>query len=81
MTEQLRGVALATVGDVAILNQLGELMTLEFNLEDPARAAERREMARTLGYRKTVALNRLHLALRTGAFPALPSTPAASSAT
>jgi PAS domain S-box-containing protein len=71
MTEQLKGVALATVGDVAILNQLGELMTLEFNLEDPARAPERREMARTFGYRKTVALNRLQLALRTGGFSSI----------
>ena len=71
MTRQLRGVALSTVGDVAILNQLAELMTLEFNLEDPARAAERHEMARTLGYRKTVALNRLQLALRTGGFSSI----------
>ncbi|HUG23425.1 ATP-binding protein [Piscinibacter sp.] len=71
MTQQLKGVALATVGDAAILNQLGELMSLEFNLADPARAAERREMARTLGYRKTVALNRLQLALRTGGFTSI----------
>ena len=66
--EQLRGVALATVGDAAILNQLAELITLESRLEDQARASERREMARTLGYRKTVALNRLQLALRTGLY-------------
>lgn len=71
MTQQLKGVALATVGDAAILNQLGELMSLEFNLDDPARASERREMARTLGYRKTVALNRLQLALRTGGFSSI----------
>src|SRR4051812_25122997 len=71
MTGQLRGVALATVGDVAILNQLGELMTLEFHLEDPARTAERQEMARTFGYRKTVALNRMQLALRTGGFSSI----------
>ncbi|MGM9486858.1 ATP-binding protein [Ideonella sp. YS5] len=71
MTQQLKGVALATVGDAAILNQLGELSSLEFNLADPARAAERREMARTLGYRKTVALNRLQLALRTGGFSSI----------
>ncbi len=69
--EQLRGVALATVGDAAILNQLAELITLESRLEDQARASERREMARTLGYRKTVALNRLQLALRTGGFSAI----------
>jgi PAS domain S-box-containing protein len=71
MTQQLRGVALATVGDVAILNHLSELMTLEFNIADPARASERREMARTLGYRKTVALNRLQLALRSGGFSSI----------
>jgi PAS domain S-box-containing protein len=71
MTLQLRSVALATVGDVAILNHLSELMTLEFNIEDPARASERREMARTLGYRKTVALNRLQLALRSGGFSSI----------
>jgi len=70
-TQQLKGVALATVGDAAILNQLGELSSLEFNLADPARASERREMARTLGYRKTVALNRLQLALRTGGFSSI----------
>ena len=71
MTQQLRSVALATVGDAAILQHLGELMTLEFNIEEPARASERREMARTLGYRKTVSLNRLQLALRTGGFSSI----------
>src|SRR5581483_9375125 len=71
MTRQLRGVALATVGDAAILNQLGELITLESHLEDPSRASERREMAKTLGYRKIVALNRLQLALRTGGFSSI----------
>jgi len=71
MTGQLRGVALATVGDVAILNQLSEILTLEFNLDDPARFPDRREMARTLGYRKTVSLNRLQLALRTGGFSSI----------
>jgi PAS domain S-box-containing protein len=70
-TEHLRGVALATVGDAAIRNQLTELISLESKLEDPARASERRELARTLGYRKTVALNRLQLALRTGGFSAI----------
>jgi len=68
MTRQLRNVAIATVGDVAILDQLNELMTLEFHLDDPARASEHREMRRTLGYRKTVSISRLQLALRTGGF-------------
>jgi PAS domain S-box-containing protein len=68
---QLRGVGTATVGDVVILDQLGELMTLEFNIEDPGHAAERREMKRALGYRKTVSINRLQLALRTGGFSSI----------
>ncbi|HJV60386.1 MAG TPA: ATP-binding protein [Albitalea sp.] len=71
MTLQSRSVAVATVGDAAILNHLGELLTLEFNIHDPARASERREMTRTLGYRKMVLLNRLHLALRTGGFSSI----------
>jgi hypothetical protein len=52
LTAQLQGVALATVGDAAILDQLGELMTVEFNVNDPHRVAERTEWARVLGYRK-----------------------------
>ncbi|HJV67536.1 ATP-binding protein [Ideonella sp.] len=68
LTRQLQGVAIATVGDVTTLDQLAELMTLEFNIDDPARASEHREMKRTLGYRKTVSIGRLQLALRTGGF-------------
>lgn len=71
MTRQLRGVAIATVGDVTTLDQLGELMTLEFNIDDPARASEHREMKRSLGYRKTVSIGRLQLALRTGGFSSI----------
>jgi hypothetical protein len=70
-TRQLRDVALATMGDVAVLNQLAELMTLEFNVNDPARALGNSEMARALAYRKTVSLNRLQLALRTGGFSSI----------
>jgi len=65
-TQKLRGVALATVGDAAVLNQLAELMTLEFNVDDPARVQENSEMARAFAYRKTVSLSRLQLALSTG---------------
>ncbi|HLY90165.1 MAG TPA: ATP-binding protein, partial [Acetobacteraceae bacterium] len=70
-TWQLRGVALATMGDVAVLNQLAELMALEFNVNDPARVQVVPEMARALAYRKTVSLNRLQLALRTGGFSSI----------
>src|SRR5271167_2627623 len=34
MTRQLADVALATMGDAAVLNQLAELLTLEFNVND-----------------------------------------------
>lgn len=71
VTTQLRVVAVATVGDTALLNQLSELLTLEFNLDDPARASGFHEMTRTLAYRKTVSLNRLQLALRTGGFTSI----------
>ncbi len=70
-TQQLRGVALATVGDAVVLNQLTEIMMLESNVEDPFRAADNRELTRTLGYRKTVSLSRLHLALQTGGFSSI----------
>jgi PAS domain S-box-containing protein len=71
LTAQLQGVALATVGDAAILDQLGELMTVEFNVNDPHRVAERTEWARVLGYRKVGSLNRLQLAVRTGGFSSI----------
>lgn len=67
-TIRLRAVALATMGDAVVLNQLAELMTLELNLNQPAKMRESRETARTLAYAKTVSLNRLHLVLRTGGF-------------
>jgi hypothetical protein len=78
MTQQLRSVALTTVGDTAVLNQLSELITLEFNLDDPARSSGFNEMARALGYRKTVSLNRLQLAYAPAALPVLPFIRAAS---
>jgi PAS domain S-box-containing protein len=71
LTAQLQSVALATVGDAAILDQLGELMTVEFNIQDPHRQAERAEWARVLGYRKVGSLNRLQLAARTGGFSSI----------
>ena len=70
-TQQLAEVALATMGDAAVLNQLAELLTLEFNVNDPARGLANSEMARALAYRKTVSLNRLQLALRTGGFSSI----------
>ena len=71
LTTQLESVALATVGDAAILDQFGELMTVEFNLADPHRVAEQSEWGRVLGYRKVGSLNRLQLAMRTGGFSSI----------
>ncbi len=71
LTAQLHSVALATVGDAAILDQLGELMTVEFNVNDPHRGEERAEWARVLGYRKVGSINRLQLAVRTGGFSSI----------
>jgi len=68
MVQQLRAVAIGTVGEVAILDQFSELLRLDFNAQEPARIGEREETRRTLGYRKTVSINRLQLAMRTGGF-------------
>jgi PAS domain-containing protein len=65
---RLRQVALDTMNDQVILNQLAELVTLELNLNELSKKGESREAARTLAYAKSVSLNRLHLALRTGGF-------------
>jgi signal transduction histidine kinase/CheY-like chemotaxis protein/HPt (histidine-containing phosphotransfer) domain-containing protein len=71
MVEHLKTVALTTVGDVAILDQFGELLRLDFNVMDASRTAEREETRRTLGFRKTVSINRLSLAMRTGGFSSI----------
>ena len=68
---RLREVALATMSDDVILNQLGELVMLDINLNEMSKIRESREAARTLAYAKTVSLNRLHLALRTGGFTSI----------
>lgn len=70
-TIRLREVALDAVGDAVILNQLAELVTLELNLNEPAKIRESSEAARTLAYTKSVSLNRLHLVLRTGGFTSI----------
>jgi PAS domain S-box-containing protein len=71
MIRHLRSAAIVTVSDVAIIDQLGELMRLDFNATSPARIGERVETVATLGYRKTIAVNRLQLALRTGGFSSI----------
>jgi PAS domain S-box-containing protein len=67
-TQRLRREASAAVSDSATMDQLAELMTLEFLVDDPTRTSVQSDVARTLAYRKTVSLNRLQLALFTGGF-------------
>ena len=71
MTQRLRDVAVATMSDAAVLNQLAQIMTLEFNVNDPGELRGNSEMARTLAYRKTVSLNQLQLTLLTGGFSSI----------
>jgi PAS domain S-box-containing protein len=71
LTQRLHGVALSAGGDQVLLNQLAELVTLELNVDDPLRAKEAVEMARTLSYSKAVSLNRLYLILQTGGFSSI----------
>ncbi len=68
LTVQLRGAAIAAVSDRVVLNQLSELIALEFNMEDNAGLTESGETARTLAYLKAVSITRLDLVLRTGGF-------------
>ena len=68
---RLQRVALSAGGDPVLLTQLAELVTLELNVDDPLRAKEGEEVARTLSYSKAVSLNRLHLVLHTGGFSSI----------
>jgi PAS domain S-box-containing protein len=71
LTLRLKGTALSASGDPVLLNQLAGLITLEFNVDDPLRANDALQIARTLSYSKAVSLNRLHLVLRTGGFSSI----------
>jgi PAS domain S-box-containing protein len=70
-TRRLRDVAVATMGDAAVLNQLAPIMTLEFNVNDRGNLQGNEEMAHALAYRKTVSLNQLQLARLTGGFSSI----------
>ena len=69
-TRRLLGAALSTAGDTNVLNQLDELIVLEaLNAEAKTwPALDAVTLARGLSYAKSVSLNRLYLALRTGGF-------------
>ena len=70
-TVQLRQAALATTSDPAFLNQFAELTSIAISLNDAAGKRDTWETTRTLDYGKSVSLNRLHLALRTGGFSSI----------
>ena len=71
LTLRIKSSALSVSADPVVLNQLAELLTLEFNVETHTRKHELPDMARTLAYSKAVSLNRLHFALRTGGFSSI----------
>ncbi len=68
LTLSLRQAALATVGDRVVLNHLAEQVALQYRFDSVAETVDSWETARTLAYLKSVSMNRLHLALRTGGF-------------
>ncbi len=71
LTNQQRDRALAVLGDAAVMQQLAQIVTLKLDIEDPARSRGSDEMARTFGYAKSVSLNQMNLALRTGGFSSI----------
>ena len=71
LTLRLEDVAVATMGDAAVLNQLAQIMTLQFNANDPGELKGNSEMVRALAYRKTVSLNQLQLTRLTGGFSSI----------
>ena len=70
-TLRLQRVALSASRDPVLLNQLANLVTLELNVDDPLRAKEAPEIAKTLSYSKAVSLNRLHLVQQAGGFSSI----------
>jgi len=68
LTLALREAAVATVGDGIVLDHLAEQTALRFSLDAVSGTEASWETARTLAYLKSVSINRLHLALRTGDF-------------
>ncbi|SFU87035.1 ATP-binding protein [Pseudoduganella namucuonensis] len=70
-TVHMRKVAVAAVGDLIVLRQLAELEVFAFQFAVAAKDGPAREQARTLGYGKSVSLNRLSLVLRTGGYSSI----------
>lgn len=70
-TEHLKNIAIATTNDRVVLHQLTEILTFESSLTHDAIEGGQAEFSRTLAYHKTVSINRLALALRTGGFTSI----------
>ena len=72
LTLRLNGAALSVGKDTVLLNQLAEVLTLEF-VADGASPQKNlmEEITGTLSYNKAVSLNRLHLILQTGGFSSI----------
>jgi len=72
LTLRLRDAALSASNDGVLLNQLGELATLQLTIDDPQeKKKDQEELARALSYKETVPLNRLHLVLRISGFSSI----------
>jgi PAS domain S-box-containing protein len=69
---RMRAVALSTIGEQVALNQLAELKVLEHKMAEAlSKNQDIKETAKTLAFRKSVQLNRLHLVLRSGGFSSI----------
>ena len=71
LTLRLKDASLSAADDIVLLNQLAELVTLEFNVDDPSRGKDVTQIARTLSYSKAVSLIRLRQVLRIGGFSSI----------
>jgi PAS domain S-box-containing protein len=72
LTLRLRDAALSASNDGVLLNQLGELATLQLTIDDPQeKKKDLDELARALSYKETVPLNRLHLVLGISGFSSI----------
>jgi PAS domain S-box-containing protein len=69
---RMRTVAFSTIGEQVALNQLAELKVLEHKMAGAlSKNQDVKESAKTLAFRKSVQLNRLHLVLRSGGFSSI----------
>ncbi len=69
--DQTHNRALAVLGDAAVMQQVADVVAFNVEINDPVRRRVSAEMAKSLGYVKSVSLNQLDLAMRTGGFSSI----------